>query len=229
MGVGVMKCGTTTLHHYFRQHPDVFVPEEKESNFLVRPDFSVNRLPEYESMFSEDFSVRGEICPGYIDCADRISDLYPDMKIIIMLRDPIERMVSHMRHNHAMHGHHVFHDFAAWDDLIQKAKREDEVWRVHDAVRLSMYERFIPKWLNSFSDVLVMRTNDLTYDYERNYVRICKFLNVHPHIPNGPLVFHTGDRSSRPQHPLSETERSFFESVFAETCRFMDELIVEQT
>lgn len=223
LGVGVMKCGTTTLHDYFRGHPGVFVPQVKESNFLVRPDFSPEMVDSYEEMFPEQWGVRGEICPGYIDASKQIHEMYPRLKIIILVRDPIERMVSHMRHNHTIRGKHIFEDFSSWAGVIENSKRYDDKSHTHDSVRLSMYDKIIPKWTDLFENVLIMKTNSLSVNYEESFMKICRFLDVSPYYPpNSPIVSHISDLSGRPKAPLSDTERDFFLNIFSNTYNYLE-------
>jgi hypothetical protein len=110
--IGGMKCGTTSLHHYLAQHPEIQTPSLKEANFFSGPPEGIpypmgaNRIVElqdYEALFDPAFRVRGEASPCYTlyprrkGVPERISELLPDVKLIYILRDPVERLVSHYR------------------------------------------------------------------------------------------------------------------------------------
>jgi hypothetical protein len=103
--VGGLKCGTTSLHHYLNLHPEVEMSRPKELNFFVAelnwplgPDW-------YASHFSGRASVRGESSPHYTNrprfegVAERMRSVVADARLVYMVRDPIDRMLSHYLHN----------------------------------------------------------------------------------------------------------------------------------
>src|SRR6267142_5190973 len=106
--VGAPKAGTTSLYHYLRQAPGVFLPICKEPHYfslseptpgsclLFRP---ITRKSKYLALFrgSEHHKARGDASPSYLvteSAAIRIRAEVADAKIIIMLRDPIQRAFS---------------------------------------------------------------------------------------------------------------------------------------
>jgi len=95
---GVPKSGSTSLYHYLRQHPDIFMPEKKEPNFFIE-DGPIQTLSEYEALFADVTEpVRGEASVGYMNdpmSPERIATLLPEVQILIVLRDPAERAYSH--------------------------------------------------------------------------------------------------------------------------------------
>jgi hypothetical protein len=103
--VGGLKCGTTSLHHYLNLHPEVEMSRPKELNFFVAelnwplgPDW-------YASHFSGRAPVRGESSPHYTNrprfegVAERMRSVVADARLVYMVRDPIDRMLSHYLHN----------------------------------------------------------------------------------------------------------------------------------
>lgn len=116
--VGGPKCGTTSLYHYLRDHPEVFLPAQKELHFFSAPDLLerpngpgmrsvladiVSSEAEYRKMFraSPKGAVSGDISPSYLTSTvapQAIKDLLGSPKIIIMLRDPVDRMFSQYMH-----------------------------------------------------------------------------------------------------------------------------------
>jgi hypothetical protein len=96
--VGPPKCASTSLHFYFDQHPQIFVPAIKETNFFTR-DYEKG-IPFYEKYFSNAGKAKaiGEATPAYCFlpfACDRIKFHYPDIKLILCIRNPIERAFSH--------------------------------------------------------------------------------------------------------------------------------------
>jgi Sulfotransferase domain len=104
--IGGLKCGTTSLHHYLNLHPQIEMSRPKELNFFVSElNWELGR-DWYASHFSERFPVRGETSPHYTNLprfggvAERMrTTLGIDARLIYMVRDPIDRMLSHYLHN----------------------------------------------------------------------------------------------------------------------------------
>src|ERR1017187_4048332 len=110
--IGSMKSGTTSLHHYLGQHPEIQMPALKEANFFSGPPEGipypaganrVERLADYEKLFDPIFAVRGEASPCYTlyprrkGVPERIADLIPTAKLIYIVRDPVARLLSQYR------------------------------------------------------------------------------------------------------------------------------------
>jgi len=102
--VGAAKAGTTSLYHYFRQHPDVYMSPVKEPRYFWHEGRAVGRVPvatrqAYERLFSGATSERalGEASPQYLHSPsgpDRIAADVADAKIIVSLRNPADRAYS---------------------------------------------------------------------------------------------------------------------------------------
>ena len=104
--VGGLKCGTTSLHHYLNLHPQIAMSRPKELNFFVA-ELNWQLGPEwYASHFDRAALVRGESSPHYTNLprfegvAERMHVLLGGQaRIVYMVRDPIERILSHYLHN----------------------------------------------------------------------------------------------------------------------------------
>lgn len=113
--IGAAKAGTTSLHKYLAQHPEIFVPPlKKEPQFFLvwnnddqqrqylkegYPEFNeIDTFQKYSNLFHPGIDkVRGESSPQYLaypGVAKKIHNLVPDIKIIVILRDPAERAFS---------------------------------------------------------------------------------------------------------------------------------------
>jgi len=104
--VGAMKSATTSLHNYLDLHPEVFMSKDpwKEPGFFVRELNLAKGMDWYLSLFSGVTAVHkviGESTtdytkrPNYDGVAERIFEFNPAAKIIYIMRDPIERSISH--------------------------------------------------------------------------------------------------------------------------------------
>ena len=104
--IGGLKCGTTSLHHYLALHPQIAMSRPKELNFFVA-ELNWELGPQwYASHFDRAAPVRGESSPHYTNLprfagvAERMREtLGEDVRIVYMVRDPIERVLSHYLHN----------------------------------------------------------------------------------------------------------------------------------
>lgn len=109
--IGGQKCGTTWLRYHLLQHPDVYVPT-KEAQFFNRQQNVAKGRGWYESRFRKAHSgqVVGDKSPDYLwttsDGArnhiagshERIHEMYPDMRLVVTLRNPVNRAVSALNH-----------------------------------------------------------------------------------------------------------------------------------
>lgn len=104
--VGAPKAGTTSLHHYLNQHTEVSMSSVKEPNFFSSNEVSslfynslcIKSTENYHQLFEEHNKIMGEASVSYLfykEVPKRIHDYNSNAKIIIMLRQPIERAFSH--------------------------------------------------------------------------------------------------------------------------------------
>jgi hypothetical protein len=105
--IGAAKAGTTSLHHYLDQHPQVQMSAIKEPNYFAGPANGipypvgrVERLDEYERLFDPSFERRGEASPSYTNAPrrrgvpERIKETLPEARFVYLVRDPIARLLS---------------------------------------------------------------------------------------------------------------------------------------
>jgi hypothetical protein len=101
--IGGLKCGTTSLHHYLNLHPEVAMSRPKELNFFVAELNWPLGAEWYAGHFDPAAPVRGESSPHYTNrpwfdgVAERMRSVLDGARVIV--RDPIDRMLSHYLHN----------------------------------------------------------------------------------------------------------------------------------
>ena len=102
--IGTQKGGTTSLHFYLGQHPEIAVSWPKELNFFIEEHNWHRGRAWYGSHFNRKARVRGEASPNYTaypcftGAAERMHEVVPQAKLIYVLRDPIERLISNYVH-----------------------------------------------------------------------------------------------------------------------------------
>lgn len=113
--IGAAKCGTTALHRYLSEHPQIYMSPTKELNFfalegtdcsIYKGDISgrqspnlINNLEEYKSFFEQALNeqIIGESSPLYMlhpSAAQNIKNHLPYAKLISILRNPVDRAYS---------------------------------------------------------------------------------------------------------------------------------------
>jgi hypothetical protein len=123
--IGAMKAGTSALHAYLDDHPDVAMSTPKELCFFYGPNPEESQGPSaidpaeqtewspgnwhrgiewYRGHFRGDVPVRGESSPGYTSpsfpgVAARMGSVVPDALLIYLVRDPVARAVSQYHHH----------------------------------------------------------------------------------------------------------------------------------
>jgi hypothetical protein len=120
--IGAMKCGTSAVHAYLDAHPDIAMSRTKELNFFNGPDVAPHDdadswwltgqwhrgLGWYSSQFDPDAAVCGESSPAYTapgspGVPGRMAAVVPDVRLVYLVRDPLERALSQYAH-HARDG-----------------------------------------------------------------------------------------------------------------------------
>ena len=104
--IGAMKCATTTLHEQLALQPGFFMTEPKEPSFFSDDDQYARGLDWYRSLFTArgDAAFCGESSTNYTKLPDfprtveRMQRHLPDVRLIYIMRHPIERLVSHYVH-----------------------------------------------------------------------------------------------------------------------------------
>jgi hypothetical protein len=105
LGLGGMRCGSTQLHRALDQHPDLFLAAQKELHYFDNLNGLYDRGPEaYAEHFADarPGQQAGEITPQYFSIAyarERIRAMLPDVRLFVILRNPIGRVWSHYCYN----------------------------------------------------------------------------------------------------------------------------------
>lgn len=205
--IGAEKAGTTSLHHYLRHSKHVYMPKRKELRFFLDDELynSLTYSGYLQRYFSEagDQIALGEATPAYLrhphKVAPRIlNDIShgADMKFIVILRDPVERTISH--YLHATRSATEARDFEA---AIFTAKQEREVDPRSPYIRHSLYFDDCRSWLSYFGpgNFLFLQTESLSDP--GTYSRVLRFLDV----PDDEITFDLAKRKNPRARARSRT------------------------
>lgn len=179
--VGAQKCGTTTLHQVLQDHPEVNMSAVKEINYFTSQRKLERGLRYYSSFFDSakiDPKVTGEASPGYIcypGVAGLIRETLGEVKIVMILRDPVRRAYSQY-----------------WDNRRHLSEPLDEVQIIDCYLQeeydpnskgyfsRGIYIKFIEKYLEFFTrdKIHVMILEDLTDHPQEELRKLFNFLGI---------------------------------------------------
>ena len=194
LGLGVQKGGTTTLQRLLEHHPGALLPAAKELHY-----FSLH-FAQGEAWYRAQFAAArpeqrcGEITPYYVfhpQAPDRVQALLPRARLIVLLRDPVERALSQYFHSRRL-GLEDLPLEAALAAESERLKGAQELLRApegrhrshqeHSYLNRSRYEEQLPRWQARFSSnqLLVLRSEDLFEQPEWVWDRVLRFLELEP-------------------------------------------------
>lgn len=219
---GTQKGGTTTLDAYLRNHPDIRMARKKEVHFFDNDRFFDSETPDYD-LYHSHFPIDrrapnvlyGEATPIYMywrEAPGRIHRYNPGMKLIILLRNPIERAYSHWNMQRdreidtatfleALHSEAI-RCRAAWPSQERHFSYVD---RGHYVDQLERIYGYFPK-----DQVLVLRSNDLETAPSRALDRTCDFLCIPRLQVNDSLHLHARAYPS----PIGPKEWAYLRELF---------------
>jgi hypothetical protein len=187
--IGAQKSGTTTLLDALGHHPGVFAPPDELHFFSHRWD---RGLPWYEAQFSPtqaDDRVIGEKSPSYLshpDAPGRIAGTLPAARLVVLLRDPVQRAYSHYWHNRRLDKEPLsFADaVAAEDGRVTDPHTAALYGYVGSGLYVEQLRRYVPHFAPH--QLLVELFDDLRIDPGSVLGRVCEFIEVDD--PTTPLT-----------------------------------------
>jgi hypothetical protein len=201
LGIGTQKGGTTSLQALLEQHPGVYMPTSKELHYFSL-HYNKDRIW-YSSQFeaANPEQLCGEITPYYLfhpEVPQRIVNLIPQARLIILLRDPVERALSQYFHARR-HGFEILNladALAAEVDRLRGSETclshpggRHNSHQKHSYVSRSRYEEQLDRYTAIFpaDQLLVMRSEDLFIRTDAWWHKIQHFLNLDPIALPGPV------------------------------------------
>jgi len=192
--VGARNSGTSSLYTYLKQHPQVFMPLMKEPHYFSQlhpysemafPTAHVSNEATYLSLFSkaEGYKAIGEASVSYLwdrEAPTRIYAANPEARILILLRDPVDRAFSHYL-NDVREG---WQELPFFEALVEDSKRP-KVWSVsHLYVDIGLYHDQVERYLDIFGPkrVMVLLSKELRRVEGRRKLltRVADFLELDP-------------------------------------------------
>lgn len=171
--IGAMKSGTTTLHDNLCEHPDIEMTNFKEPNFFNK--YYSKGEGWYLKKFNNDktTSYFGDATPAYSwrhvypSTAQNLHSFKPDVKLIYIVRDPIDRIISHLQHD-------------IYRDRIKSESINKKGFDFSNYINTSKYHWQIEAYLEFWDreDILFLNFDELKDNNQECLKKICQFLGV---------------------------------------------------
>lgn len=202
--IGAQRAGTTALYEYLRRHPGIAGPAWKEVNF-----FDVHHR-RGQAWYRGHFPIRsraivGEASPSYLFhplAPERVAALLPEARLIALLRNPIERALSHYHHEVDLGREPLpFEEALEREEERMRGELErmlgdpayfSDAWWNHTYVARGRYAEQLERWLAFFprEQLLVLTSEELFAQPRQTYACVLDFLGAGPHaLGSYPRVF----------------------------------------
>jgi len=224
MVIGAQKGGTKALYRFLGRHPEIGMSSRKEVHLFDAPEYSHDWTPEqiderYRPFFEHcpDARIRGEATPIYLyfpEIARELARYHPRLKLIVLLRDPVERAISH----YYMEWNRDWERRPLWQALLlepfrlrrcRNPRADRSAMRVGSYRTRGLYSRQLRNLYRFFdrAQVLIVHNRDLRENHDGTLRRVFAFLGVSEEvrIPRG--VHNEGRRGGRRHRLVSRLLR----------------------
>jgi len=186
--VGAPKAGTTSLYEYLREVPDIFLPIHKEPRFFaptakdeIKPNPSIKDKEEYLKLFEQVNNERfyGEGSTIYLsdpDAPKLIHEVSPSARIIISLRDPVERAFS--AYLMVLRQGYLKEDFH--NEIQKELKKEVDNTKSRIRLEAGLYFNSVKRYTEIFGEknVKILIFEEMIMDTKRSVQDILNFLGI---------------------------------------------------
>jgi Sulfotransferase domain len=207
--IGSQKGGTTSLFDDLARHPDVVASKDKEVHYF---DLNYEKGPNwYRSHFPKTSEgVAGEASPYYLFhplVPERVKKLLPDCRLIVLLRNPVERAWSHYQMERRNGDEPLSFEEAIAREKErlegEELKMVDDPWydsfshRHYSYIARGLYVVQLERWLRYFSkDQLLVSSSEHYFENPQAiYDKLTRFLNIHSHDPGEFASINKGEYS----------------------------------
>ena len=203
--IGFAKCGTTSLFEYLISHPNVHPPKGKEIDFFDRLysrginwykvgfPFKIQKF--FDTVFLRKKFLTGEATPRYIEhphAINRIKEITPNAKFIILLRNPIDRAHSHYTMIYRRNS-----ESSSFVDAIENEKERitepfnkmlndsnyySDIYFRHAYLHRGIYVDKIKRWMEVFpkEQFLIIQSEEFFKNPSKIYNDVLEFLGLIP-------------------------------------------------
>ena len=183
LGLGTQKGGTTSLHQWLSTHPKVFLPACKEVHYFdLQPEQPTSWYAQHFQNAQPE-QVCGEITPFYLfhpDVPTRIHAVLPKVRMIVLLRDPVERTLSQVFHARKRGFESLMPEEALAAEASRLQSGNPESLQKHSYVSRSRYLEQLNRYETLFGQdqLLILQSEQLFSDPEKLWVQLLRFLQL---------------------------------------------------
>lgn len=180
--VGAAKSGTTSIYYYLKQHPDIYMSPSKEPKFItaqflkfpfkgikddIMESYIIKKFDDYRKLFENIHEEKaiGEASPDnlyyYKNAIKYIKEYFGDVKIIIILRNPVERAFSNYLHLKRDSREYLSFEEALNQEDERKKKNYSFIFFYKD---IGFYYNQVKAYLENFKQVRIYLYDDLKKD-----------------------------------------------------------------
>ena len=230
--IGAQKSGTTSLYNFIIRHPTIASASRKELHYFsiqydlgeswYRSNFPTNLTRHRFYKKTGQKLLSGEASPTYLffpTVPSRMKKILPDVKLIVILRNPVDRTYSHYHHNLRLNNETLSFEKAMMlakerHERDHTAKDTDFVpkhFRSYSYLARGAYADQLERWFKHYDrkQFLILATEDLRKNPQRILDQVFNFLEV-PSFQIGDLM----DKNVRIYKKMSEDTRKFLVEYF---------------
>ena len=201
--IGAQRCGTTSLYDYLSNHPQIIPSPVKELFYF--DDYYTRPIEWYKSFFPTEKEreklerdlvasvITGEASPSYFFhpyAAKRIKETLPDVKLILVLRDPIERAYSHYNHIKRLNREPLSFEEALEKELeritpdVEKLAKDEnykaDLRRDYSYLTRGYYALQLKEWYKHFpkEQLLIIQSEEFYRETPKVYDEIVEYLGL---------------------------------------------------
>ena len=189
--IGAGKCGTTSLYNYLGYHPQILLPNKKELRFFDK-NFSYGYewyLAQFPTITDRPDLLTGEASPSYLflpHVAQRMRDFAPHIKLIVMLRNPVERSISDYYQNQKTGRNHKTLEEVIREEIQRFGQKTETQLSYRGSPLLqSLYYYKLKRWMKIFprNQFLILKSEDFFANLPHSMQQVFEFLDL-PNIQN---------------------------------------------
>ena len=228
--IGANKCGTTSLYEYVTQHPKIKGGIFKELHFFDRYSRYKKGLRWYRYHFpirvkSDAFQV-GEATPEYLfnpAVPKRIYEVIPNAKFIVLMRNPVDRALSHYQHSKRAGVEDLPFEEAlrreksriesVLKNIEKNPKYENKEYEQYSYLSRGRYEEQIKRWLRYFSkdQFIFLKSENLFNNPQKVSNEVFDFLNVRRFNIEKKKAYNSGNYDEEISPKLKNKMEKYFE------------------
>ena len=185
--IGCQRCGTTSLYTYLAQHPQILTPIKKEMDFFSwHFDRGIDwYLAHFPPMPPGEPFLTGEASPSYFDSREtpeRLYSLFPEAKLIVLLRNPVDRAISQFYRLTGLNWEARSLDRVISDEIERLNQNPEYIIGEEPGNYLARgrYIEFIKNWRTFFppEQLLILKSEDFYAGAAATLKQVLEFLDL---------------------------------------------------